>query len=57
MVAESGVDCYSRHTLLAHFEEELRDVKCATDMFEKLLRSCPKRLNAVQHPKGGHTTY
>ena len=38
-------------------EETLREMEFDTPLFERLLRSYPSRLQAVQRAHGGHTDY
>lgn len=42
MIAERDAICYRRHTLLANLEQMLKNMECATNLFQKLLSSYPK---------------
>lgn len=57
MLQEHGSDRYSQHVLHRHTETVLQEMQYDTVLFEELLRSYPKRLQAVREANGRHTHY
>ena len=57
MIQERGWNRYSRDQLMGHLTAALGDMEYDTDLFEKLLRSYPDRMRAVQAADGKHTNY
>jgi hypothetical protein len=42
---------------VVHVTEDLKSLENRTDLFEQLLFSYPKRIEAVRKANGGHTDY
>jgi hypothetical protein len=57
MSQEEGQNRYSREKLMINVECVLQQVKVDTELFENLLLSYPRRLQAVNDSNGGHTDY
>ena len=48
---------FTKRDLLNHLENALEEMKMNNDLFEKLLKSYPVRINAVIVARGRHTDY
>jgi hypothetical protein len=57
IVADVGQNRYSYETLKTHVTEVLKSLENRTDLFEQLLLSYPKRIEAVRKANGEHTDY
>ena len=57
MIHEPAEQRYTRETLLRNIEEVVTEMEFATELFEKLLLSYPRGLDALRLPNGGHTGY
>ena len=57
LFAEPEADRLKQSVLLRIIETELTKMSGDTELFERLLRSYPKRIKAVVSAGGGHTEY
>ena len=57
MVAEEGINRYSKETLIGHMTTVLKSLERDMDLFESLLLSYPARLKEVVNKNGGDTSY
>ena len=50
-------DCLKKEVLKSAVIQALQSMENDTELFEKLLRSFPERIQAVRTARGGHTDY